>query len=161
MATTFDVKTQGVDQLINRLKGFEPEIYKAMQREIKAAADLIGSSARGLIPSFPMDGWGPWEYGRLDFYGPQVAGTIKSRFRTRQTGGTAYVMGIVDTKSAAGSVYALAGSKSSGQFSEYLNSKWGTTYPRAMGPAWTMHVDKAREAMQQAVNRAAGKVTSG
>lgn len=161
MALAFDVDTQGVPQLINRLRGFEPEIYKAMQREIKAAADIVGSSARGLIPSFPMQNWGPWEAGRLDFYGPQVAGSIKSRFRTRQIGGTAYVMGVVDTKSAAGNVYALAGSKSGGQFSDYLNSRWGTEYPRAMGPAWTMHVDAAREAIQDAVDTAARRVTSG
>lgn len=158
----FATTLEGAPQLINRLKGFEPDIYKALQREIKAAADIVGSSARGMIPTFPLSGWGPWEKGRLDFYGPQVAGTIKPRFRTRQVRGTGYVMGIVDTNSPAGNVYALAGSKStSGSFNEHLIGNWGKTFPRALGPAWTMHVDAARAAMQDAVDTAARKVTGG
>lgn len=158
----FATTVEGAPQLINRLKGFEPEIYKALQREIKAAADLVGSSARSMIPAFPLENWGPWQAGRLDFYGPSVAGTIKPRFRTRQVRGTGYVMGIVDTKSAPGNVYALAGSQTStGSFNEYLNAKWGKSFPRAMGPAWTMHVDAARDAVQKAVDDAARRVTSG
>lgn len=159
MPTTFDVKTQGVDQLINRLKGFEPEVYKVLTKEIKAAADIVGKSARGMIPAFPMRGWGPWDAGRLDFHGPAVAGSIKSTYRTRSIGGQRYVMGLVNTSSAPGAIYALAGSKSNGPFSEQLNGMWGSSFPRALGPAWTMHVDEAREQIQDAIYRAAEKVT--
>lgn len=163
MATTFDVKTQGVEQLINRLMGFEEETYKVLQKDIKSAADLIGSSARGLLPTFPMSGWGSWEAGRLDYYGPSVAKTIKPGFRTRQVGGQRYVMGTVSSSSAAGKIYQLAGSKSDDSaFSRYMNDNWGPADkghgPRALAPAWRIHVEKARNAIQDAVNRAAAKV---
>lgn len=158
----FATTVEGAPQLINRLRAFEPDIYKALQREIKAATDVIGAAARSMIPAFPLTNWGPWEAGRLDFYGPTVAASIKPRFRTRQVRGTGYVMGVVDTKSAPGNIYALAGSKTdSGSFNEYLNANWGKTFPRALGPAWTIHVDSVRESIQQAVDDAARKVTSG
>lgn len=161
MPTTFDVKTQGVDHLIDRLKGFEPEVYKVLVRDIKDAADKVGAAARGMIPSQAIEsstgkGWGAWG-GRLDFVG--VASAIKPSIRTRRIGGQRYVAGLVSTSSAPGAIYALAGSKSSSQFTGMLPAT--TVWPRALGPAWHQKVDESREEIQAAVNRAAEAVTNG
>ena len=162
MPTTFDVKTQGVDHLIDRLKGFEPEVYKVLQREIKTAADLIGASARGLLPGdFVVSGWGPWGAGEKDYLGGHVAAKVRPGMRTRRVGGQRYVMGTVTMASPGGVVYALMGKNDNSRLGQTVNAIYGTTYPRALAPAWTMHVDQAREGIQTAINRAAEKVTRG
>lgn len=164
MPTTFDVKTQGVDHLIDRLKGFEPEVYKVMVREIKVATDKVGATARGLLPAQAIEsesgaGWGPWEQGRLDYDGSTVASSIKSSYRSRRIGGQRYVMGLVNTKSAPGAVYALAGSKTANQFSGALPAT--SLWPRALGPAWHLKVDEARTDIETAIDKAAEAVTRG
>lgn len=159
MPTTFDVKTQGVDQLINRLKGFEPEVYKVLQQETKAAAMTIVTTARSFVPEQPAWNWG--ETGRLGWSQSKVQGGIRPAFRTRSISRTRYVMALVTNKTPAGSLWELAGSRTSTQFGDLMNRKWGSKYPRAFGPAWTMNVDQVRDAIQEAINRAAEKVTNG
>lgn len=163
MVATFDVKTQGVDHLIDRLKGFEPEVYKVMVREIKVASDKVAGTARGLLPAQAIEsesgaGWGIWG-GRLDYDGSVIASSIKSSYRSRRIGGQRYVMGLVNTKSAPGAVYALAGSKTVNQFSEALPAT--SLWPRALGPAWHLKVDEARTDIETAIDKAAEAVTRG
>lgn len=160
--TTFDVKTQGVDHLIDRLKGFEPEVYKVLTREIKAASDIVARAAAGQVPSQALRNWGAWG-GRLDYDGGSVAAGFKPAVRTRRTGGQRYVMGLVTQKSAAGAVWQLAGAKSDGPFGQAVTSAWGPATkgygPRALAPAWRDSVDAARDAIQTAINKAAEAVS--
>ena len=162
--TTFDVKTQGVDHLIDRLKGFEPEVYKVLTREIKAASDIVAKAAAGKTPSQALRNWGAWG-GRLDFDGSAVASGFRPGVRTRRVGGQRYVMGVVSTKSAPGAVWELAGVKSDGPFGQAINSIYGPagkgSGPRALAPAWREHVDQARDSIQDAIYRAAEAVTRG
>lgn len=154
-----DATVDGVPQLINRLKGFEPEVYKILQREVRAAADKVGSSARGSVPEMPTS---HWDYtGRTGWSRGKVAGSIRPGFRTRNVGGTRVVSGIVTMRNAAGSIYEAAGSKDGGQFGALLNATAGARYPRVMGPAWTANVDAAREEIKAAVSRAAEAVSNG
>lgn len=158
----FDVKTQGVPQLINRLQGFEKDVYRVLQRDIRDAADVIGASARSLLPpAEAARNWGPWGAGQFDFYGPHVASSIKPGVRTRSIGRQRYVMGIVTSKSTAFVKYAFIGRNDNSRLGSYIDGRWGTSYPRAIGPAWTMHVDKVRASIQDAINRAAEKVNRG
>ncbi len=162
MPTVFDVKTQGVDQLINRLKGFEPEVYKILQKETKAAAMLVGESAKGLIPGdYPLSHWGP--EGVSGYRSSSIRGGIRPGFRSKSIGRVRYVSAIVrsGTKDAAGPLYMLGGKQDNGRLGGLLKGKYGDKYPRALGPAWTMHVDEAREAIQEAINRAAKAVSGG
>ena len=154
-----DATVDGVPQLINRLKGFEPEVYKILQREVRAAADKVGSSARGLVPAGPPTShWA--QTGRFAWDG-KVRSSIRPGFRTRNVGGTRVVSGIVTMRNAAGSIYEAAGSKDGGQFGALLNATAGARYPRVMGPAWTANVDAAREEIKAAVSRAAEAVSNG
>jgi len=167
---TLDATVDGVPQLINRLKGFEPEVYKILQRDVRAAADLIGASARGMIPSEPPTShWAA--SGRTAWNSGAVRSSIRPGFRSRNIGGTRVVSGVVTGYGkgggAAGKLYAVTGGGATGntRLGALLNAKWGTATksgaPRAMGPAWHMHVDDAREGIKQAVHRAAGKVSNG
>jgi hypothetical protein len=157
-----DATVDGVPQLINRLKGFEPDIYKILQKDVRAAADTIGSTARGLIPASPPTEPSHWLYGgRLGFDQSVVQRSIKPGFRTRNVGGTRVVSGVVRMSSPAGALYAASGSKDNSMLGRKLNANNGTVYPRALGPAWTMHVDAAREGIIAAVHAAAERVTNG
>lgn len=158
-----DATVDGVPQLINRLKGFEPEVYKILQRDVRAAADLIGASARSAVPAMPTSHWA-YE-GRTGWNPSKAAGGIRPGFRTRNVGGTRVVTGIVTMKNAAGSIFELGGSKDGGQFGGLLNAKWGvpirSNAPRLLGPAWHAHVDEARTEIESAIHRAAEKVSNG
>jgi hypothetical protein len=157
---TLDATVDGVPQLINRLKGFEPEIYKILQRDVRDAANIIGKSARGLIPGeAPTSHWA--QSGRFAWDKGAIGAKIKPGFRTRNVGGTRVVSGVVRMSSAAGVLYAASGSKESSRLGKILNTSHGTVYPRAMGPAWTMHVDEARAGIIQAVHAAAERVNNG
>lgn len=159
MATTFDVKTQGVDQLINRLQGFEKDTYKILQRDIKSAADLIGASARSLLPGdFVVRNWGPWGQGEKDYLGSWAKASVKPGVRTRQLGGQRYVMGVVRMTNPGAVTYALLGQRDNSRLATEVVGRWGASYPRAMGSAWHLHVDEARAAIQEAINNAAAKV---
>lgn len=159
MATTFDVKTQGVDQLINRLQGFEKDTYRILQRDIKDAADLIGASARSMLPGdFVVSGWGPWGQGEKDYLGSWAKSSVKPGVRTRQVGGQRYVLGVVRMTNPGAVTYALLGQKDNSRLATEVVGRWGASYPRAMGSAWKLHVDEARAAIQDAINQAAAKV---
>lgn len=160
MPATFDVKTQGVDHLIDRLKGFEPEVYKILQREIKAAADRVGSSARGLLPGdYVVRNWGAWGAGEYDYLGSWAKASVKPSMRTRRLGGQRYVMGLVRMTNPGAVKYAFLGKQDDSILAGYVKGIWGESYPRALGPAWSMNVDAAREDIQSAINRAAEAVT--
>lgn len=157
----FTATVTGEDQIMNRMEAFNKDVWRALQKDVKAATDLIGASARGMIPANPTSpteaqGW--LSTGRLGWSQASVTKSIKPKFRSRQMGGRRYVLGLVDMNNPAGSLWTLAGSKTSTQFGDLMNDLWETKYPRAMGPAWTMNVDKAREAIQKAVDDAARKV---
>jgi len=159
-----NLEVEGISKLIERISAFDREIYLDLQREVKAASNLIAKSAQGMIPGTAIEsqsgrGWGAWG-GRLDWSG--VAAAIKPRFRALKRNGTKYAVGLVDTKSAPGAIFALAGSKTkSGPFTEQIMGTYASSYPRALGPAWTMHVDKARGEIQSAVDKAARRVSNG
>ena len=152
----FTTTVTGEDQIINRMQAFNKDVWSELQKEVKSAADIIGASARGLVPAQPASGWSAT--GRLGWSDGVVRASIKPKFRSRLAGGRRYVIGQVDTNSPAGSLWSLAGSKTSTQFGDLMNAMWGARYPRALGPAWTLNVDKTREAIQAAVDRAARKV---
>ncbi len=159
-----DATVDGVPQLINRLKGFEPDIYKILQKDVRAAADLVGTSARGLIPNEPPTShWAAT--GRFAWSTSAIQSAIRTGFRTRNVGGTRVVSGVVRSSSAPGAIYMTAGSKDNGRLGALLNARFGVALksnaPRAMGPAWHMHVDAAREGIIAAVHAAAERVTNG
>lgn len=156
---TLDATVDGVPQLINRLRGFEPDVWKILQAEIKSASDQIGKSARGSIPVQPSSGWG--QGGRTGWVQMRVTRAIRPGVRTRNVGGTRVIWGIVRMTSPAGNIWAEIGSKDNSRFGSLMSANYGTKFPRALGPAWTMHVDQAREEIVAAIHRAAERVTHG
>lgn len=158
--TSFDVTTQGVPKLLDRLKGFEEDAYKALQKDIKTAADRIGVTAKKLLPAEPPTShWAA--SGRFAWDTGKVRGGIKPSFRTRRVAGTRVVWALVRSTTAPGAIYMAAGSKDGSSLGALLNRDYGVAWARALGPAWQLHVDQARADIQDAINRAAAKVNRG
>lgn len=158
--TSFDVTTQGVPKLLDRLKGFEDDVYKALQTDIKTAADAIGATARGLLPGEPPTShWAA--SGRFAWDAGKVRGGIKPSMRTRRVAGTRVVWALVRSTNAAANLFMATGSKDNSRLGSLVAASYGSTYPRALGPAWTMKVDQARKDIQDAIDRAAAKVNRG
>lgn len=171
-----DFKVEGADRMIERIKGFETEVYKVLQREVREAQSQIVADARGATPDRGLRRWGKWRRntgssggfrnvsGDRDFDAAAIMGSIKPSFRTRKSMNSLGVYGRVNMTSPVGAIFALAGkrNRSGHPFNTAINRVNGAgPWPRLLGPAWTANIDDARNEIRAAVNRAAGKVNRG
>lgn len=169
-------KVEGADRMIERIKGFEREIWRDLQKEVRDASDDIVNDARAAVPSRGLRRWGPWRVNSggaggfrntsrdRDYVESNVKAGIRNQFRTRKSRGSLGVLGRVVQADAAGAIFTLAGSqnRSGDPFNSHLNRKHGAgPWPRLLGPAWTDNVDEARNKIQKAVDDAARKVNRG
>lgn len=169
------MKIDGVENVLARLRAFDKDVYKILQREIREAMTNMTNEAKGNVPDPALSNWGNWG-GRTSsgfrnttrdrpFDAGQVIRSIKPQFRTqKRMMGVDVAAGRVVIGDAAGAIFALAGSqnRSGHLFNSNLNSKYGAgPWPRLIGPAWTNHVDKARDDIKAAVDKAAREVTGG
>ena len=169
-------KVEGADRMIERIKGFEKDIYRDLQDEVREASSGIVKDAQAAVPGRALRRWGPWRVNRggaqgfrntsgdRDFVQSKVRSGIRSQFRTRKTGDSLGVYGRVAQADAAGAIFSLAGSqnRSGDPFNDHLNRKHGSgPWPRLLGPAWTNNVENARTRIRKAVDDAARKVTRG
>lgn len=152
----FTTTVTGEDRVLSRLKYFDKEAWKELQAGVKAGGEVIAASGRGLIPFQPTSGWSA--NGRLGWNQSSAQGSVKARFRSRTRGGVTGVQATVGMTNAAAAVWALAGSKSSTQFSDLLTAMYGPagrgTGSRALSPAWRMNIEKVRDQIQDAIDRA-------
>lgn len=106
------------------LKDFDPELRKAMDREIRGFLKPLASEAKGLIPAQPPlrnwareplkadSRWGHWR--RWD--ASQIASGINVRQGGKRFKGRAVVsMWRLNNRNAAGAIYELTGRSSSGK----------------------------------------------
>lgn len=174
-----DVNVENVGPLVNRLQKFDKDVYRILQREIKEAAGLVANDARSRVPSGnALRNYGPWNQTTgssgsrgaiqmttgsrdLGFDGSQVRSSIKPSVRaTRRRGrGVTGIEGRVVMKDAGGSIWSLAGSRSSSPFAMAL-ARYGTSlWPRALTPALYAKGPQAAEKIDAAIQRAADAVT--
>lgn len=171
-----DFKIEGADRMIERIKGFEKETYKVLQKEVREAQADIVADARAAVPSRALRRWGQWRRNSgasggfrnttadRDFDANSIRSSIRPSFRTRRSMNTLGVYGRVNLGDAAGAIFSLAGSRnrSGHPFNTVINAAHGSgPWPRLLGPAWSANIDKTRDEIRQAVNRAAEKVNRG
>ena len=169
-------KVEGADTMIARIKGFEKDIYKDLQREVRDATSDIVKDAQAAVPPRGLRRWGLWRVSSgeaqgfrntsrdRDYIQSNVRSGIRGQFRTRRVGGNLGVYGRVAQMDAAGAIFTLAGNKnrSGDPFNDHLNRKHGAgPWPRLLGPAWTDNIEEARSRIRKAVDDAARRVTRG
>lgn len=160
-----DLNVKNVDLILREINAFDKDAQKTLRTEIREATNVITETSRGLIPSYdPLSGWGRWiekKSGRdLSWDSARVKSGIKSSVSLKRIGGLYGVMGITRNATPVGAIFVIAGSRTrQGRFTPELNRRFGSgPWPRALGRAWTMHVDTVRARIADAIVKAAAAV---
>lgn len=172
------VSVEGVDLLVRELRAFDREALRELYEGTTKAMQQMRDDARSRVPGKVLfghrqdgsmsPGYGVWrerKSGRdlawsstLVQSGLKAKSTIK---KSRAVGGLNQVQGLVQNTTAQGAIFGLAGSRnpSDSSFTREVIFKHGRgPYPRLLGPAWSAHVDQARDDIRDAIRRAADKV---
>ena len=175
------VEVEGVASLVNRLSKFDKDVYSTLNKEIKQGLLGVAADARSNTPQRALRGWGPWnvptgQTGQvgavslvrgtrdLGFRGSAVAaGIVPQTVRRSKRGQVVRFAGRVITKTPAGAIFALAGSRnrSGDSFNQHLNDRWGERWPRTLTDALYSAGPEARRAIEAAIGKAAKSVTGG
>ena len=169
----YNLAMQGAGPLVNRLSRFDKDAYKILQREVRAAANEVKDEAARLLPTGDaLSNWGAWSTptGRngqvgavtliagtrdLGYDEAKVRGSLKTQVRKTKTG----IVGKVILGDAAGAIFSTAGGRTPGSvFNRNLIGKHGSTYPRALGPAWASKGPAAGDRIDRAIEAAAATI---
>jgi len=166
MTAGLGVEVKGVPELINQISKFDKDVYKILTKEVRKALTSVANDAKARTPNGrAIQGWGPWiaaGTGRdLSFNGADVKrGIAPQAVKRSSRGRVVKFSGRVITRTPAGAIYALAGSKGSGQFEEALIRKTRTSkgWPRTLTPALYAKGPQAARDITAAIKRAAASV---
>lgn len=170
MTTNFDTKIYGVADTFKQLRSVDPILTKELVKEMKKPGMTIARLARTYVDPEGLSGWKGWREG-------YNANTIRRGITSSVTTGRSRKRGNavlrVLNKSAAGSIWELAGRRTNGApprpginpktgwtygngvgFVDAIRSKSGRTASRLIWEAWD-NTDQA--GAQQAVKDAVAK----
>jgi hypothetical protein len=163
----WDFDTKNIAQNINFLETFNKEVAKILKKEIRAGANEVAKAARKRIPKAGLSNWGQWTEdgtrggkntsGRdLGFIGSWVKrGIVVETTRSRNRGATVAYGHKVVTKTAAGAIFELAGSKSKSPMALAMKKEHPTNnYPRTLFAAYYEAMPTALEKIEAAVEKA-------
>jgi len=167
------VELEGAAELVNRLQKFDKDVYKILERELKAAAKLVAENAQGRVPSPPLSNWGRWSVMTgssgtrgvvtmatgsrdLSFYPAKARRGIKAQVPKKYKQGAIVGFRVwVAQMDPAGAIYELAGSKTQGTFGLNLNNaNGGDVWPRTLTPALYEKGNQAEREIDDALDRA-------
>lgn len=166
----------GASDFINRLKRFDKDTARVLDREMKKAAESVAAYAQSNMPSDGVSNWGRWiatKDGRdLGYNQSSAAGGIQPKLVMRTRKGVAQVWkASVIEKDPAGAIFMLAGSvagENPGRgvtFKANINSKRGYGarnsgfWPRVLGPARYEKGEEAANKIEAAIMRAMYQVS--
>ena len=183
------VRVTGEQRAIATLKAFDKDVFKAVDKGLKQAGEVLRDEVRAKTPtSGPLSGWGRWNATRttkagvsstkdLSYNATKVRTGIKVTTKQGKkvaTGGKFQVA--VATMSPAGAMYALAGSVRKRykrepsyrgrSFVDNLNAASGQKYARGMNEAMKNKpvVARAKEKVAAVIRdaeRAANRILGG
>jgi hypothetical protein len=158
MGWNFD--TKNLAQNMNFLETFNKDVAKILKKEIKAGANEVAKASRRRIPKAGLSNWGAWTYSRdgrdLGFIGGWVKrGIVVETYKSRNRGATVAYGHRVVTKTAAGAIFELAGSKSKHPMPLAMEAKHPVqNYPRTLFPAYYEAMPTALRKIEAAVEKA-------
>jgi hypothetical protein len=175
------VKVEGLAAKIDAVFRFDKELWRAMQKDIKTAVDVVATDARSRVPAQGLyssrsgySGWGKWIATKgnrvLSFEQSIVRGSIKSRARSRSRAGFREVKGVVEVMNPAGAIFMLAGSqnRSGHPFNTSINRQHGGSvgargnqfWPRILTPARYAKGGEAAQKIAAIVERGVNDINS-
>lgn len=120
-AIDFEVTIKDYAKLKREMKAFDPELRRAMDKEIRETLKPIATDAKGRVPVSPMTNWRKAKKPRGE-WGDRLAwdqSTVKKGIRVRQggkrkKGSATFAAWRITNDSAAGAVFEVAGKKDAG-----------------------------------------------
>lgn len=152
-AIKIDSSLKGYNDFKKRLKEFDPELRRAMDREIRAVLKPVATKAQSYVPERPLSGWrlGSDRVGTArmpDWDQGEVRKNIKVRQGGKRSRGNATQSAWkISNLSAAGSVLELAGKVKTG------NPPMGHVFIKAL----TLYHGKASRLIWRAWDEAGGE----
>lgn len=162
------LEVDGAGRLVDALGKFNKEIYKDLQKEIRAAAEVVAADARNRTPASVLGKWGTWDGDNRDWDESRVDRSIKvsvRKTRVRGVRGSTGIAGRVGSNNAALAIFGTAGSKTpNAPFNVQVRDKWGAipqingrNSTRVLGEALIEKGPEAAERIDQALERAQAK----
>ena len=164
------VSTSGEQRTIALLKAFDNDAYKIINKKMIESGNIVRDEARQKTPGGnALSNYGKWiakDRGRnLSYNGASVRqGIVTSSSQDTKKFGNNFFFVRISTKSAAGAIIALSGSRreraTRGQtysgisFVDTLNREHGKEYPRGLLSAIKKKQDVARPLIEAAMNEA-------
>ena len=118
MAAKFEGKVFGIAETMKTLRRIDPEMTKeinaALKEPGKQVVKIARSHAKSYGPQGGLSGWGSWPRGEGPYDPSKVSRGIGVKLTTSKRKGQKGSLIRVTNKSAAGSIYEMAGRKNSG-----------------------------------------------
>jgi len=180
----FRVDITGAAELANRLRRFDAEMYKVLQKELKLAGEIVAQDARGRVPDEGLSGWGSWLSTRtsgssgqrgsvklvqatatrsLSFNSSAIKSGIKSKVSSRTRQGNKTSLNVtVGQSNPAGVVYELAGTLTPDSVfnTNLIGKRGGGRVSRTLSAALYSKGNAAGNAIEAAVQAAMDRVNT-
>lgn len=176
MARLKEFDRDAYDGMIDEINQANEKIAKTARDDMPSGNALSNWGGWGSSTISRRTRGGVWTQGQrkatrdIGFDGAKAKGKLESRVaRKYRRGKMLGAAALVTQKDPAGAIWALAGFGSgrnpfamggAATFVDNLLAKYpGREEPRALGPAWTKHIDEVQEQVRDIVNRAAAKAS--
>jgi hypothetical protein len=123
----YRIEVVGVAEALRVLAKIDPELRKAVIKDMKGAAAPLEGAARSLVPARPLSNWGNWQTSRDGGPGPgrfvqaKAQKGIKVAFRSGGVKGynkTTFPLLTLRQTDGPGAIYEMAGKKFPGKDAE-------------------------------------------
>jgi len=166
-SVTVDVTVLGIKDALKQINSIDPKLRRAITKEYKSIVAPIVKSAQEAYPELPpMSGWsraykslGVWDAGKVKKGVQAKVNTRKARNRNLAKGADYETIGtfIVYQKTGWGSIFDMAGRKTSSPMVEVLNARFGNA-SRSMWPAYEQNKEQVDREMAGLVKQVMNEV---
>jgi hypothetical protein len=166
-SVTVDVTVLGIKDALKQINSIDPKLRRAITKEYKSIVAPIVKSAQDAYPELPpMSGWsraykslGAWDAGKVKKGVQAKVNTRKARNRNLAKGAEYETIGtfIVYQKTGWGSIFDMAGRKTSSPMVEVLNARFGNA-SRSMWPAYEQNKEQVDREMAGLVKQVMNEV---
>ena len=166
-SVTVDVTVLGIKDALKQINSIDPKLRRAITKEYKSIVAPIVKSAQDAYPELPpMSGWsraykslGAWDAGKVKKGVQAKVNTRKARNRNLAKGADYETIGtfIVYQKTGWGSIFDMAGRKTSSPMVEVLNARFGNA-SRSMWPAYEQNKEQVDRKMAGLVKQVMNEV---
>ena len=143
----------GVKETLRQLQKLEPDTAKAIKAEFKQIVKPIVDAAKPQVRELPLSGFARnWKGGKIMPWDKSaVQKSIIARFSNRKRGNSLAVFSVT-MKSPAGTIFDMAGKKSSNRLAAALDQIAGRP-SRLMWPTYERHADQVNENLARLVEK--------